>query len=79
MIFQCQNEDCSAVRELKEVKKATIVIKSGETVCKEAVCSHCGEYMVDITPREGYGNPKKAAGDRGKKFYDRGNSQRVHW
>ena len=78
MIFQCQTEDCTAIHSLKELKVAKFKIKDGEKVCDQAICPECEGYMVDITPFEGYGIPKKAKGDRSKNFYNRGRSQNVH-
>jgi hypothetical protein len=42
---------CECGKEEKEVGKATIVLRDGKWVCKEAQCS-CGLYM-DSEPEEG--------------------------
>ena len=42
---------CECGKEEKEVSKATIVLRGGKWVTKEAKCS-CGKYM-DSTPTEG--------------------------
>jgi len=42
---------CECCKEQKEIGKATIVLRNGKWVCKEAKCS-CGKYM-DSEPEEG--------------------------
>ncbi len=41
-------------------------------------CLECGEYMKDVTPFKGWGNPKTPPQHRSKSFYDRGKSQKIH-
>ena len=48
---------CECGKEEKEVGKATIVLRDGEWVTKEAQCS-CGKYM-DSEPVEGMPNLKR--------------------
>jgi len=45
---------CECGKEEKEVGKATIVLRDGKWVCKEAQCS-CGKYM-DSEAAEGMPN-----------------------
>ena len=42
---------CECGKEEKEISKATIVLREGKWVAKEALCS-CGKYM-DSEPTEG--------------------------
>ena len=48
---------CECCKEEKEIAKATIVLKDGKWVCKEALCS-CGLYM-DSKPTEGMPSLKR--------------------
>ena len=48
---------CECGKEEKEIGKATIVLRDGEWVCKEAVCE-CGKYM-DSEPEEGFPQLKR--------------------
>ena len=41
----------NVVKKSKEISKATIVLRDGNWVCKQAKCS-CGKYM-DSEPEEG--------------------------
>ena len=45
---------CECGKESKEIGKATIVLREGKWVCKEAKCS-CGKYM-DSEAEEGIPN-----------------------
>ena len=42
----------------KELSKATIVLRDGEWVTKEALCDECGKYM-DSEPTEGMPSLKR--------------------
>jgi len=48
---------CECGKEVKEVSKATIVLRDKKWVCKEAQCS-CGKYM-DSEATEGMPNLKR--------------------
>ena len=48
---------CECGKEEKEVAKATIVLRDGKWVTKEAQCS-CGKYM-DSKPTDGMPNLKR--------------------
>ena len=48
---------CPCGKEEKEIGRATIVLRDGKWVCKEAECS-CGLYM-DSEPEEGFPTLKR--------------------
>ena len=48
---------CECGKEVKEVGKATIVLRNKKWVCKEAQCS-CGKYM-DSKPTDGMPSLKR--------------------
>ena len=48
---------CECCKESKEIPKATIVLRDGKWVTKEAECS-CGKFM-DSTPTKGMPNLKR--------------------
>jgi hypothetical protein len=55
---------CNCGKEKKEVNKATIVLRDGKWVTKEAQCS-CGKYM-DSEPTEGMPSLKRTEPSLGK-------------
>ena len=65
---------CECGKEEKEVAKATIVLRDGKWVTKEAQCS-CGKYM-DSKPTDGMPNLKRTdklwAGAKEKLIGERG-------
>ena len=56
---------CECGKEEKEIGKATIVLRNGKWVCKEAECS-CGKYM-DSEPEEGMPQLKRTEASLSKK------------
>jgi len=56
---------CECGKEEKEVAKATIVLRDGKWVTKEAQCS-CGKYM-DSKPTDGMPNLKRTEPSLSKK------------
>ena len=56
---------CECGKEEKEIGKATIVLRGGKWVCKEAECS-CGKYM-DSEPEEGIPQLKRTEASLSKK------------
>ena len=56
---------CECGKEEKEIGKATIVLRDGKWVCKEAECS-CGKYM-DSEPEEGMPQLKRTEASLSKK------------
>tara|TARA_R110000744_G_scaffold4640_1_gene16698 strand:- start:21 stop:209 length:189 start_codon:yes stop_codon:yes gene_type:complete len=48
---------CKCGKE-KEVNKATLILKNGDWVTKEALCSSCSKYM-DSEPLEGIPSLKR--------------------
>ena len=48
---------CPCAKEEKEVSKATIVLRDGNWVCIDAICS-CGKYM-DSEPEDGFPQLKR--------------------
>ena len=56
---------CECGKEEKEVSKATIVLRDGKWVTKEAQCS-CGKYM-DSEPTEGIPTLKRTEASLSKK------------
>jgi len=56
---------CECGRESKEIGKATIVLRDGNWVCKQAKCS-CGKYM-DSKPLEGIPSLKRTEASLSKK------------
>mgnify|MGYP003664047353 CR=1 FL=1 len=56
---------CECGKESKEISKATIVLREGKWVCKQAKCS-CGLYM-DSEPTEGIPNLKRTEASLSKK------------
>jgi len=56
---------CECGKEEKEVGKATIVLRDGKWVTKEAQCS-CGKYM-DIKPKDGMPSLKRTEASLSKK------------
>ena len=58
-IYKCE---CG---KTKEIGKATIVLRDGKWVCKEAECS-CGKYM-DSEPEEGMPQLKRTEASLSKK------------
>jgi hypothetical protein len=56
---------CECCKEEKEISKATIVLRDGKWVCKEAECS-CGKYM-DSEPEEGGEQLKRTEASLSKK------------
>ena len=56
---------CECGKEEKEVGKATIVLRDGKWVCKEALCS-CGKYM-DSKPTDGMPSLKRTEPSLSKK------------
>ena len=56
---------CECCKEEKEIAKATIVLRDGKWVCKEAECS-CGKYM-DSKPEDGMPQLKRTEASLSKK------------
>ena len=56
---------CECGKESKEIGRATIVLREGKWVCKEANCS-CGKYM-DSEPEEGIPSLKRTEASLSKK------------
>jgi hypothetical protein len=56
---------CECGKESKEISKATIVLRDGKWVAKEAECS-CGKFM-DSKPTEGMPNLKRTEPSLSKK------------
>ena len=56
---------CECGKESKEISRATIVLREGKWVCKQAKCS-CGKYM-DSEPTEGIPNLKRTEASLSKK------------
>ena len=56
---------CDCGKEEKEIKKATIALREGKWVCKEALCN-CGQYMKS-EPEEGYPQLKRTEASLSKK------------
>jgi len=56
---------CECGKESKEIGRATIVLRSGKWVCKEAKCS-CGKYM-DSESEEGIPSLKRTEASLSKK------------
>ena len=56
---------CECGTEEKNLGKATIVLREGKWVAKEALCS-CGKYM-DSEPEEGIPNLKRTEASLSKK------------
>ena len=56
---------CECGKESKEIGRATIVLRSGKWVCKEAKGS-CGKYM-DSEPEEGIPSLKRPEASLSKK------------
>tara|TARA_R100001082_G_C4362398_1_gene160050 strand:- start:1597 stop:1857 length:261 start_codon:yes stop_codon:yes gene_type:complete len=56
---------CECGKEEKEIGKATIVLRDGKWVCKEAECS-CGKYM-DSKPEDGMPQLKRTEASLSKK------------
>ena len=56
---------CECGKQEKEILKATIVLRNGKWVCKEAKCE-CGQYM-DSEPEEGMPQLKRTEESLSKK------------
>lgn len=64
---------CECGKQEKEIRKATIVLRNGKWVAKEALCE-CGKYM-DSEPLEGMPEIKRTEASlsrkkRGDKLWD---------
>jgi hypothetical protein len=79
MEFECQTEGCS--NKGGKISIATYhkkYPKGAKPYVVGTQCPECKEYMEDITPFRGWGNPKTPSQHRGKNFFDRGKESKIH-